>query len=387
MNCPVCKYPNPTGATHCGMCYEVFNRSAAQAYLHSVKRERREKEGVPEEPEAVIHTQHVVEEIKAAAARVDWSGLGHETTSFLKKFQKVIWIPLGLVAAWLLLSFLFSASLWYHLFGKKFTYVYSTKSPTAYMVAFKSNVKSWSERRGRLDTPLEEYRTDEIGNLLLQKKRDMSKTRSIVGARAREWIQIQNDAAGSRSHSISKKHPSLAEGRLAFSPKGALLERRYALTPRMGKSLPFLSPRFPIDSLRHGRQWTEEIEWLDVYNDWQIDWTAKLLWTVGELEPCRDGTCAKLTYTAELTPHLKGGPSWVHGGVRRLEASTTAEGQALFDPSHRRLVANTFTYDGLLRIPIDTLARIPWDLRIGHGVKAPGEILIRFENKIDIQKN
>ena len=50
MNCPVCQYPNAAGATHCGMCYEVFNRSAAQTYLHAVQKERRQTEGVPEEP-------------------------------------------------------------------------------------------------------------------------------------------------------------------------------------------------------------------------------------------------------------------------------------------------------------------------------------------------
>ena len=71
MDCPVCKYPNPPGATHCGMCYEVFNRSAAQAYLHAVKRERLEKEGGHEEPEAVIRSEHVLREAKAAVAKVE----------------------------------------------------------------------------------------------------------------------------------------------------------------------------------------------------------------------------------------------------------------------------------------------------------------------------
>ena len=387
MDCSVCKYPNPTGATHCGMCYEVFNRSAAQTYLHSVKRERRQKEEPHAEPEPVIRSQRVVEEIKAAAARVDWSGLTQETTSLLKRSQNVFWGAAALGVAWVVLSFLFSASLWYHLFGKKFTYAFSEKTPTVYLVGFKSNVKSWSERRGRLDTPLEEYKVDEIANLLLTKKKGMVNNRAIVTAHAKEWIQIVNDSDGSRSHAISPKYPSLADGRLAFNKKGVLLERRATPSPRISKSLPFLTPRFPVNSLRHGRQWIEDVEWLDVYKDWQIDWTAKLRWTAGELEPCRDGTCTKLTYTAALTPHLRGGPAWAHGGVRRIELTSAAEGQALFDASHRRMVANSFSYAGLLRIPIDNLGRIPWELRIGRGVRAPGDILIRYENKIDIQKN
>src|SRR6266850_803043 len=95
MDCPVCKYPNAAGATHCGMCYEVFNRSAAQAYLHAVKRERRLTEDPPSEPA--------------------------------------------------------------------------------------TGVKSWSERHGRLDTPMEHYKIDEIGNVTLQKiKSALKKTPNTV---------------------------------------------------------------------------------------------------------------------------------------------------------------------------------------------------------------
>ncbi len=369
------------------MCYEVFNRSAAQAYLHAVKRERQKSEDPPEEPEAVIRSQHVLEEVKAAASRVDWSGLNEKTVALFKRSQHALLISAGLVVLWIVASFLFSASLWYHLFGKKMVYAFPQKAPLTYLVGLKMGVKSWSERRGRLDTPLEEFRVDEIGNVLLEKKQGAAKNNTVVTTRVNEWIQFLNDAEGSRSHAINKKHPSLAEGHLEFNKKGVLLERRSALSPRVAKSLPFLSPRFPSNTMRHGRKWTEEVEWLDVYNDWQISWTGTLHWTLGELEACRDNTCAKLTCTAELVPHLRGVPSWARSGVHRVEATTTAEGQALFDVAHERLVSNMFSYDGLLRIPIDDLARIPWELRIGRGVRAPGEILIHFENKIDIQKN
>ena len=51
MNCPKCTYPNPQGVTYCQMCYEVFNKSAADRYLHAQKRARmNRKESSPEAP-------------------------------------------------------------------------------------------------------------------------------------------------------------------------------------------------------------------------------------------------------------------------------------------------------------------------------------------------
>ncbi len=388
MDCPVCKYPNPPGVTHCGMCYEVFNRSAAQNYLHAVKRERRLQEDPPPEPEAVIQTQHVLKEVKAAATTIDWRSLFDQSVSLFKRSRKALTVTAGLVGLWIVLSYLFSAGLWYHLLGKKFVYSFSEKVPVQYLVGMKTIVKSWSERHGQLDTPMEHYKVDEIGNVLLEKNKSSAKSKhTIVVARTKEWIQIFNDAGAPMSRSIFKKHPSLAEARLVLDKKGVILERRYALSPRLAKSVPFLAPSFPAGRLRHGRQWTENVEWLDVYNDWQIRWTGTLHWSLGELEPCGKETCAKLAYTAELEPHLRSGPGWASGAVHRADATASGEGEALFDAAHKRLVSNTFSYDGLLRIPIDNLARIPHELRIGRRVKGPGEIVLRFENKIDIHKN
>ena len=64
------------------------------------------------------------------------------------------------------------------------------------------------------------------------------------------------------------------------------------------------------------------------------------------------------------------------------------QGVALLDVRHKRIVSNVFSYDGTLTLPIDDLGRIPGELRVGRRVKGlPGEIKIRFENKIDIHKN
>jgi hypothetical protein len=369
------------------MCYEVFNRSAAQTYLHAVKRERREAEGIPEEPNVTIQSERIVSEAKAVVEKVDWEGLAKTSVSLLKRSQRAFWIGGGLALLWMLASFLFDPSLWFHLFGKKFEYAFTDQAPAQYLVGLKQNIKVWSERQGRLDTPMEEYKIDEMGNVLLEKEKTAAKNQSLILVHVKEWIQILNDNAGATSHAIPKNHPSLANARLIFDEKGNLLERHYTLSPRVAKSLPFMTPRFPKGLLRHGKTWDETVEWLDVYNDWTIHWTGTLHWTLGELEPCGRGTCARLTYTADLQPQFRSGPAWAQRAVHRADANPSTEGEALFDAGNKQLVSNIFSYDGLLHIPITDLGRIPWELRIGRRVKGPGEILIRFENKIDVRKN
>ena len=367
------------------MCYEVFNRSAAQAYIQAVKRERRQREGESEEPEVVIRSERVLEEAKTVIAKVDWRGLFEKAVPLFKRSRKALLMGSALVVVWMVMSFLLSASLWYHLFGKKLVYAFSDKAGAQYLVGMKQNIKIWSERQGRLDTPMEEQKIDEMGNVLFDPA--IGKKKPPVLVHAREWIQILNDAAGSTSHTLPKNHPSLAGARIVLDKKGSLLERHYTLSPRLAKALPFLTPRFPKRSLRQGRTWDEPIEWLDVYDDWKIYWSGTLHWTLGDLEPCGKDTCVKLTYTADVNPRLRGSPDWARGTVHDVQGQVSTEGQALFDSSRNRLFDNLFSYDGLLHIPITNLERIPWELRVGHRVKGPGEIVIRFENKIDVRKN
>src|ERR1019366_3268509 len=107
MECPVCKYPNPQGATHCGMCYEVFNRSAAQNYLHAVKRDRRMTEGVPDEEKDVLKTDKLVEKVKAVSESIDWNALAGKGMEFsatfistVKRFKNAFFIGVGTVVLW-----------------------------------------------------------------------------------------------------------------------------------------------------------------------------------------------------------------------------------------------------------------------------------------------
>ena len=95
MDCPVCKYPNPQGATHCGMCYEVFNRSAAQAYMHAVKRDRQLTEDPP--PAKILsQRESVVERADALVKKIDWEKVAFLGRSWLKRSQKGLWIAVGL---------------------------------------------------------------------------------------------------------------------------------------------------------------------------------------------------------------------------------------------------------------------------------------------------
>src|ERR1035437_1689690 len=294
MDCPVCKYPNPQGVTHCGMCYEVFNRSAAQAYMHAVKRDRQLTEDPP--PTKILsQRESVVERADALVKKIDWEKVAFLGRSWLKRSQKGLWIAVGLGLACVLANFLFDASLWYPLFGKKLESPLAPKGREEYMIGLTQSIKSWSERQGRLDTPMEEFKIEEIGSVSLEREKSAAKDRQTFRVRAQEWIQIRHDSAGSSSHAIPLNHPSLSAARVIFDKKGTLLERRYALSPRLAKGLPFLAPKFPQTSLHRGQTWTEAVEWLDVYNDWRIDWAGTLRWRAGELEPCGADTCMRLT--------------------------------------------------------------------------------------------
>ena len=339
MECPVCKYPNPQGATHCGMCYEVFNRSAAQAYLHAVKRERRHTQEDQPAP-AAAHKSEWVEKAATTFEKIDWTTLGRKLVSYIKRSKNWLIAAAGLALLWTLAGSLLDPGLWYHLFGRKITYAYTDKTPMPYMVGMTQDIKCWSERQGRLDTPMEAYRVEEIGNVVLVKKKTGLKNRFVAALRAREWIQVLNDTQGAASHTLPLTHPSLAEARVIFDKKGTLMDRRYKLSPRLAKALLFLTPAFSPGALRHGRTWTERVEWLDAYNDWKIDWIGTLHGTLGELEPCGRSTCVRLTYQADIRPRLWEAPSWARKATRSVRGQLSTEGTVLFDVNHHALMSN-----------------------------------------------
>ncbi len=227
----------------------------------------------------------------------------------------------------------------------------------------------------------------------MNRNRARRKIAQLRALRVKEWIQVMHDEKQPTnsgiplSHSIPLSHPSLIDAHVMLDSRCLLMERHAPATARTGKVAPFLTPAFPAHRLRHGQVWTERVEWTDIYNDWKIHWAGTLQWTVGELEACNEGNCIKLTYRADVVPQLWASPAWAAKAVRYIEPQISTEGVALFDAAHKCLTSNTFSYDGILHIPIQDLGRIPRELRVGRRVKKiPGEIIIRFENKIDLHK-
>jgi hypothetical protein len=301
--------------------------------------------------------------------------------------KKPLAIAAGLFSLWLLAGYFLDPALWFRHFGKKFAYAYSDKAPIHYRIGMTQDIKSWSERGGRLDTPLEEYKVEELGNILFERKKTEG-GRPLVALRAQEWIQIFHDAKGSQSRTIPPTHASLAGVSAVLDDTGAILNRRYVLSPRLAKGLPFLTLPFPKGRLRPGRTWTETVEWVDMYKDWKIDWSGNLQWTLGALQPCGDSTCAALTYQGHLHPLLKGAPLWAVRVVQQAQGQVRTQGLALFDPVHKTLISTIFSYDSLLRIPIRDLGAIPRAMRVGRRVKkTAGEIILRVESHIDIHKS
>jgi hypothetical protein len=140
--------------------------------------------------------------------------------------------------------------------------------------------------------------------------------------------------------------------------------------------------------LHPGSRWTEFAEWTERLGDWKIYWAGTLEWTADTIVPYGRDRCVRLTYTAQLRPQVWDAPAWAKGSLGRPYAETATEGVAIFDPVHGRMVSNTFSYEGLLHIPIQNLGRIPWALRVGRGVRGvPGTIVLRLQNKIDVRKN
>src|SRR6185437_4675285 len=202
--------------------------------------------------------------------------------------------------------------------------------------------------------------------------------------RAQEWIQITHEGDQSHSRSIPLRHPSLAPAALRLDARGNLPPRAPLVqTSRIGKCLPVLLPSFPLKTLRSASRWNESIQWVESMGEWKLYWAGTLSWKVAGQAPCGSDTCLKLTYTPELHPQVWAAPAWMGRSVHpvRLEKGVF-EGEALFDPHQGRLISNTLCYAGTLRMKIDDLDAIPWDLRIGRRVNCPGQIVLQFDNKI-----
>jgi len=383
MNCPTCKYANPPGATHCGMCYEVFNRSAADSYMRSVRRERLQAQRQP--PSATSSLQPVAREINDTIKNIDWAGLFRGLWGFVHHYRKSMGIVFAVAGVAILADFLSSPAVRFSAYGSRLTYSFKNQKKTKYLVGLQTNVKIWSERQGQLDTPIDQFQVDNIGNVFLQKK-DNSKDHALITMTPQEWIEIIRRGERTESRNIPLDHPTLAPMSVQIDGHGTLVQRYYRFSPRLAKSLDFLMPSFPRGTVRKGWAWTEPVQWVEMIGDWKIFWGGDLRWTVVGQANCGDTTCDQLEYQADLQPRLSSVPAWASGAVRIVNYHGTASGLALFDAHHGRLFSNSFRYDGMLRIPISDLSRIPRTLRVGRRVRGPGELVFDYKSRIEIHQ-
>jgi len=389
MNCPKCKYDNPPGASYCGLCYEVLNRSAADAYLRGMQRERLKAQR-DQQREAEHPIQSLMNNAEQLARRIDWGEMASALMDRLRRGRRaLLWILGGLGGFLLLYLLSYSSSLFHRWTGTRLEYDFSGKAPVKYLVGYHIDLKSWSERQGNLDTPFAPLRIDELGNLLVQKSASATADgQTLVMVRPQEWIEIEYAGDAGRSRSIPPNHPTLTPASVRLDRRGTVQQRYFKFSPRLSKCLDFLMPGFPPGGLRPGRRWTEPVQWVDVLDDWRILWTGELHWRLSGETDCGQDRCVQLFYQADLRPQLRGAPSWAVGAIGAPRFDGKAQGDALFLSGRKRLYANTLKYDGTLRIPLNDLGRIPIELRVGRPVRGvPGAILLQLHNRIDIRKS
>jgi hypothetical protein len=391
MNCPTCKYPNPQGVTYCQMCYEVFNRSAADRYLHAQKRARM-KEGYVPEGAAPI-TRVITKTLNLPS--VDLAGAARRVFEKVRvavlPFKKEIGLSAGIIALGVLVVYFSSPTQRMQIFGSRLTYVFSTQQPTPYLVTMHTEIKSWSERGGRLDTPLETYQKDEMGNVLLSAKKDQ-KTQ-IIEIRAREWIVDQD---GRVSQNLALTHPTLKISDKLLDRRGRLIKDKINYAARTGRVFNFLVPRLPDGAKRVGSRWQEPVEWVQAIGDWKILWKGRLNWTITGFETEKYLPCVHLAYQPEVTPFLWDAPAWAHGVVKQVRFAGEWKGEAMFDPGKRQIYANQLSQEGTLTLPIADIYRIPEELRVGRMPRhrfgrrpdgEPGTIVIQIKDKLDAHKS
>jgi hypothetical protein len=388
MKCPVCQYPNPPGSPYCGLCHEVLSRSAARTYLEATHRARRHAEPKADPALATADMKDSMAQVVSVIKEIDWKPRVQKACEFVFRHKKIFLYGLAACLTWGLIRYLFSPSFRVTVFGHRLMMEVPRNRSLQYLVGLQTEIKMWSEFQGRLDTPMANSKSNEMGRVEIERAPQVAKTPIPLKVRVLEWIQVFSDGQSTQSHSIAPNHPTIAPGKVLLDREGRVLERRVGITPRLGKSISFLFPRFPKGALRSDTNWEEPVEWVETLGEWKIHWFGKLQWTLHDPAPCHQETCSRLTYQAHLSPSLSEVPDWAKGAVRHatLEGLST-QGEADFDGRHRRLVSNVFAYEGTLRMPITNLARIPWGMRVGHRVRGAGELLLFFKNKIDLRLN
>lgn len=389
MDCPKCKTPNPTGSEYCGMCYEPFNHSAAKSYLWAMRREKMQAER--DARASSSSTGKAFQEGLASASalindHIDVSGIKQAASNFYTRYKKYILLTAGGFCLGLLIMAAIQTIS--SIQPYRFFYEYEDKTATVYLIGFKAKVKMYSEREGRLDTPMQDLEYDELGNLHVKREvLGKAKDQKLL-IKVAEWIQMVKVDGALRSKPIPANHPSLKAASIVLDRKGYVKARQYEPTTRTAKATEFVLPTLPKSGLKRNRQWTQNVAWTEMIGDWKIHWKGQFAWTLqGDVEGV-DNPRTRLSYVATLVPKIWGTPQWAKNASGKLMYKVQGTGEALYDRKTHHLLSNRFQYEGLLRLPINDLGAIPSDLRVGRPVRGiPGDILFQFQNFVDIREN
>lgn len=399
MNCPQCKYPNPTGATHCQMCYEVFNKSAADRYLHAQKRARRDREqeegAVQTElsPAGTPHVEHSELQILNESRR-GFPGLEllQSIPPFFQRHWKLFAQMVGLALLGFVILHLTSSETRLAVFGDRLEYAFPANASLPYLVTLRTELKSWSEVDDRLDTPLPPAQRDEIGTLVMKASPPKKRAQYVV-LQPKEWIVTRS---GYQTQNIPLSHASLKPLQATLKYHGSLLSREGKTTTRIGRASAFLLPAFPPGRRRPGDAWEEPVDWVDSIGDWAVRWTGKIRWEMASFEMRDRAPAVRLIYRMNVRPSFVGVPDWAKQGIGKPVFEGMTFGDAYFDLKRHKMISNDFDQTGTLRFSIDNVYRIPADQRVGRaprkrwGRPAPsqsGVIILQIKNKYGVHKS
>jgi hypothetical protein len=396
MNCPKCSQPNATGAQYCNMCYEPFNKSAADRYLHAQRRIIRDRnaEESGESSGILNRAMDAPAKILSETARVDWGEIGKHAANHsartVRRYAKEIGMAAAIILIGVLVVVYSSPAKRLQMFGGRFRYDFPARVKLVYLVTSHLDFKSWSERMARLDTPLGEIHKDEIGQIDVRR---LPGKKHAVLLRPKEWIINQE---GQVSQNIPLNHPSLAGlSEATLNRFGRIVDRTPNYSTRLGHTAGFILPRWPSSLTRPGDQWTEPAEWVEAFGEWKILWKGQLHWQMQGLESYEGVTSLHLTYRADLTPHLWESPAWTHGAVRGINYSGTFQGDVYFDTRRHQVFTNEVNHDGSLTISISDIYRIPSELRVGRAphermgrqrTAQPGILVLHLNEKFAIHR-
>jgi len=382
MECPKCKYANGPGALYCQLCYEVLLKSAAKSYLHSAHQERKRTNALEnnEEPSEPLM------DLATAKQYIQWDVVFEKLWELLSKNRKGLLLGSAACLSLMTITFLSLKTTRLHLFGIAFDYRLPKTEKMPYLIGFRYDIAMWSQSEGRMDTPFPKIDTEETGTIQL-KPQSTQKMFRPYKVEASQWIKTTTLPTGPQTEQIDGRHASLAPAILIIDKNGTLLDRRQNLSSRLGRSVPFLIPRFPQGTFKPGKQWHEKVEWIDTVGEWKIYWHGILTWTFVDYVEENTNHMAKLIYTASLVPNLWEAPAWAGKMHIPLSFSGNAGGEAIWNIQEHVLTRNNFTYNGQLHIPIPELKKIPWVHRVGRLLATgPGEVVMEFNDRIDARK-